>query len=212
MANKKEVMIAGNAGVTGSSMKFGYSLNDKFSIRGNYHLSTPLKYRGSEFETGLMMVKSDSSDMGAGKGITLGCGFGNNYENNPGVSIKNFRGEFVKPFAILTLGSAHKTKSIGNFIFVDGSFSLKLNYLIYNGFKATSINNIPTEKKFDTNIFFTEPYFNFNLGLKWFRIDLGIGAIIKKKYEFDKNMAIFPLEANAGIIFFLGKKSIVRQK
>lgn len=207
-ANKNEAHFSGQAGMTGSAFKFGYALNDKAALAGTYHLSSPLKYRGSEFETGLMLGKPDSLNEGMRRNITLGCGFGNNYEKTPEAPIKNFRGNFIKPFAMLTFGSAHKSSSMGRLFFVDGAFSLKVNYLLYDGFKATTLNNMPSEKKFNTNIFFAEPYFNFNFGIKWFRIDLGFGAVLKKKYEFDRNLAVFPLEANAGILFILGRKSI----
>lgn len=207
-ANRHETHFSGHTGNTGSSAKYGYAITDKLSLTGTYQVSSPLKYSGSEFETGFMLGKLDSAALGAGKSIGIGCGFGSNNERNPETRIKNFQGNFIKPFAMLTFGSAHKTKSIGNFIFVDGAFSLKLNYLMYRGYKATTINNLPSERTFNTNILFAEPYFNFNLGIKWFRIDLGIGAILKKKYAFDKNLAIFPFEANAGVIFILGRKSI----
>lgn len=207
-SNKRETHISGNAGITGSALKFGYAVNNSTALVGTYHLSSPMGYMGSELETGIMLGKTDSSDAPSGNHIVLGCGFGNNYEKNPESVIKNFRGNYIKPFAMVTLGSAHKKESIGHFFFTDGGFSLKASYLVYDGYKATTSNNFPSEKKFSTRVFFVEPYFNFNIGVKWFRIDLGAGVILKKKYAFDKNLAVFPVEANAGILFLLGRKTI----
>lgn len=206
-ANKNETHISAQAGITGSAVKFGYALTENAAITGVFQNSSPLKYHGSEFEPGVMIGKNDSLIKGNKKNITLGCGLGSNYEKTPEAAIKNFRGNFVKPFAMLTFGSANNAGPRGNFIYADHAFSLKVNYLMYNGYKATTDNNIPIEKKFNTGVFFAEPYYNFNLGGKWFRIDLGLGAIMKKKYEFDKNIAIFPFEANAGILLILGRNS-----
>lgn len=211
-ANKNEAHFSGHAGISGSALGFGYALADKAALAGAYHVSSPLKYHGSELEAGLMLGNPDSLHAGKRTTITFGCGFGSNYEKTPEAAIKNFRGNYVKPFAMLTFGSAHKSSSLGPLFFADGAFSLKINYLHYDGFKATTLNNIPSEKKFNTAVFFAEPYFNFNLGLKWLRIDLGLGAVLKKKYEFDKNIAVFPIEANAGILFILGRKSIEKKE
>lgn len=201
--NQNEFHLSGNAGITGSAASAGYAINDAIALTGTYHLSSPLNYRGNESELGLSIAARDSTYSTAR--VSLGCGIGKNYEYAPGGTLKNFRGDFIKPFMMLSFGSANKECRIGDFIYADGAFSLKLNYLIYDGYKATTQSNMPSEKKFNTAVFFTEPYFNFNLGFKWFRISFGVGAALKKKYAFDKNLAIYPAEANVGMLFILGR-------
>ncbi len=205
-AGKGETHISGNVGTSGPALKLGYSFGDKLGLSAVFQKSAPLKYHGSEMEAALGFCKHDTSISSIKKIISAGCGIGTNYEKTPYSEIRNFRGSYSKPFIMLTIGTANKSKSMEKFLFRDAAFSLKANYLIYNGFKGTTINNIPSEKKFNTAVFFAEPGINLFFGTQYLRIDLGLGALIKKKYDFEKNIAIFPFEANAGLLFIVGRK------
>jgi hypothetical protein len=203
-ADRGETHFFMNTGTTGTSLGGGYALKENISFLSGFHFSSPQNYHGKEIETSVHITRKDSS---AGRmSITPGIGIGNSYWLTPGGELKDFRGTHYRPFLMFTIGSAKKDPIVGNFIHADAAFSVRVNYLLYNGYEATTIGGKAEEKDFIANNFFLEPYLNFSAGGGKVRVNWGVGAAIKKKYEWGKNLAVFPLEANVGLLIIFSRK------
>lgn len=191
-------------GTSGLTFQNSYAINNKDAVMGMVNFVSTEKYRGTEIEGGFMMANKDSA--WAKIAVTLGTGWGSNYKLIEGGTLKDFRGNYYRPFAMVTLGTASNKPLLGRWLRGDIAFSIKANYLIYNGFKATTVNGDAREKKFKANNFFVEPFIGVNAGSKRVRFQMGTGVILKKPSDYDKNIAVFPADFNLGVFILIGRE------
>jgi hypothetical protein len=206
-SNQKEGYFEESAGTNGINFSGGYAFSNASSFRMRLVNSRIRDYRGKEFEICMNNKLSENDSISFIPQISFGTGIGNNYEKFDSEILKNFRGSFFRPFMMLTFGTSNKKPVFGSNGYIDYSWSLKANYFMYRGFRATTTNNTPEEKTFNSNTFFIQPAFNLAAGIKQMRISCGISFALKEKYKIDKNVSVFPMEMNGGICFFIGRKN-----
>ncbi len=201
-ANAGETQVTGTYGTGGMNAQAGFAVTKNFSLLGNYGGSLGADgYHSKEGEFGIGFNTSRENHKML-FGVSAGYGLGNNFFQDSGVTYKDFRGSFTKPFVMLTFGSA----SIGSGkIQADAAMSLKLNYITYNGFKQSSPN--PADQTtFKAGTFYYEPYFSGSGGGKHVRFCYGMGFAFKNLNDAGKGMRIYPFHLNMGILIVIGRK------
>ncbi len=104
---------------------------------------------------------------------------------------------------IFTLGSAN---TVSKRVKVDGMMALKVNYLMYNGYKTSLENSIYTYNNWDAQNFVFEPYFSGGIGGKRVRFEFGMGFALKRLYEIGSGIRVFPMHFQFGLQLVLGRK------
>jgi hypothetical protein len=204
-ANRFEVQGSGVMGTNGFTTKTGFATTKNISVGGTYNsipgISTGVKSHEAEAIAGFQFKVGASTVLA----FHSGSGFGSNYRQDSGASYKRYRGNFVKPFGIITIGSMN-TKNDGK-VYGDVTFSLKGSYLMYNGFKTyLDTAGKPVDTDFKPENFIWEPYVNGTIGGKYVRFETGMGLAWKRLTDVGKGNKVFPIQMNLGITFIILRK------
>ncbi|MFI5203054.1 MAG: hypothetical protein ACHQF2_01055 [Flavobacteriales bacterium] len=203
-ANAGEVQFSGNFGTSGFLVKGGVALTDNLSISGMYN-SAPGSTEGyfaKEYEA--------AAGWGFGKNpaarfsIHTGYGWGSNYDLDSGETVKDFRGNFTKPFLILNFGTA-RTRKIG-FVRLDANMGFKFDYLMYRGSKSIYENSAYVDQTFNADHFIIEPYVMASIGGRYVRFESGMSFVFKRIQEIGKGARVFPVMMHMGIGFIINRK------
>lgn len=198
--NQGEVQLTGYAGSAGLSTMGGVAVTDNISVMGMY-AGNPgaggYHDKETEFSLGINNGRKGHKLM---YGICGGYGFGSNFKQDSGALYKTFSGDFTRPFVVLSIGSISQ-KSSG--MRAEASFSLRFNYLTYNGNQTTSKGVV---SNFNAEHFYYEPYMRGNVGGRHMRFDYGMGFAFKNLREAGKGARIFPVEFNVGLTLLFGRK------
>ena|ERR1041385_7853284 len=199
-ANQFETQASGVMGTNGFSAKTGFAATKNISVGGVYCSMPGLgSFYSKEGEAiGGFQFKLNGSSFLA---FHSGSGFGNSFKQDSGVAYKNFRGNFTKPFGMITIGSAHTSRKYR--VHGDFSFTIKGSYLMYNGFKTHTENGIPVDEKFVPQNFFWEPYMQGSIGGKYVRFEYGTGFAFKRLTEIGEGNRIMPFQMNFGMSFII---------
>jgi hypothetical protein len=222
-----EVHVSGNAGLTGYSGKAGISITDNFAITGMYHHGRI----GENFNEENSIYRSYEGEVAFGlynftekpkfTAIYLGFGTGSNFDRwKYSDSVRNFEykrfyGDFYRPFIQVSTGKINDGAALAFFgsdlagkVRSSHIFSFKLNYRGYDN-NLDSLKN-PTPAKFNAENTFFEPYYNYTIGSKNIRFELGVGMPLNFTFlallDDSKRevIRIFPLNAQVGLYFALG--------
>ncbi|MBI2967334.1 MAG: hypothetical protein HYY40_05915 [Bacteroidetes bacterium] len=205
--NQKGEFLAGfQAGNTGTFIKTGYSMGDQVALSVNFFNGRGPYYRSSEQEFAFIFTHPDSND--ARFNVMAGYGVGENYEHKNKSVIKDFRGRISRPFIQFTFGTAKRYPVMGAKTYGDIALTFRANYLFYNGYQASTQNGMSFEKQFKTGNFYYEPYIAFLFGGGRIKGEWGFGFPFKRKYEYGKDLTVYPFETNVGVVILLGRKYV----
>lgn len=196
-ANGGEVHVAGDLGASAiiwPNVKAGVGLTQHFNIIGTYGGGTSKSYKSNEGELGLGY--NSNFDNTFIFGIAAGYGLGKNSDQDSGLSYKNFYGNFNKPFAQLTFGSAGKH--------LEAAFTIKFDYMNYSGHQYAGNG---AYSGYSPGTFFWEPYFTGSAGGEHVRLEYGTGFAFKNLSQIGEGFKVFPWQFNIGLYIILNRKS-----
>lgn len=178
-------------GSVGLAAKGGIAVTDNISLNafvgGLPEAQNGYTSRETEFSVGFQTTPRNNSVTN----FYLGLGIGSNEKDKIGLS-----GNYYRPFIQIQHATFDKPIFSGG-MYVDGSFGVRLNYLLYNGRINTA--------NFDENVLYTEPYLGFAIGGRNVRFEILQGVAIKSSGTWEKGVRIFPYTGNIGLLFKLRK-------
>ena len=196
-ANKFETQAYTNMGAHGFYAGTGFSITDRMLLAGGYN-SMPgiggFYSKEGETSTGFNVLKRGSKYLN----VYAGYGFGNSYHQDSGATFKTSHGNFNKPFTVISFNTAvNGDKRVK----ADAIFALKFDYLLYNGFRLATENNITTDQPYNAEHFLYELYTGGNVGGKHVRFNFGMGFAFKRIVDIDHGIRVFPLHMSFGLTY-----------
>lgn len=178
-------------GTIGIGAKGGIAITDNVSVNGFLGGIPEGKddYTSRESEFSLGFQTNPKSNF-----VTkfyVGTGIGANEKDKIGLD-----GDYFRPF-IQVQGSAYDKEIFSGDVFVDASFGVRVNYLVYDG-----VRNGAT---FDHKVMYTEPFVGFAVGGRNVRFELLQGIAIKTSGTWGNDLRIFPYFGNVGLLIKLRK-------
>jgi hypothetical protein len=202
-ANKNEAQVSGVVGLSGLTMKGGYSVTDHVGAIAMWTVpigSQEYRTREGEFGGGYFIPMSGGNFVNAFYG---GFGFGHNAQRDSGESVDNYNGNFYKIF--ISAGGGSTQGHIGRRVRVSGGYALKFTYIDYKGFKYN--NGLPYT--FTASNFYFAPYIWGNIGGKRVRFEYGTSMPIKLDFRWanntDHNLRILPFHFNIGLVVIINR-------
>lgn len=199
-ANQGEAQVEGYISSAGFAATGGYAITNQISVMGmfagnpgtgSYHA------REGELSVGFNTGRNESVMMFGG---AIGYGFGSNFDRDSAAFYNNYSANFSRPFVVMSLGGV-SLKEQG--VKVDLSFSLRVNYLLYNGSRTNS-DGVTTS--FNGSPFYYEPYFRASIGGENVRFNFGSGFSFKNLGEWGEGVRVFPVPFNFGIGINIGRR------
>ena len=185
-------------GTIGMGAKGGVAITDNISVNGFFGGLPEAKddYTSREGEVSLGFQSRSKNNF-----VTkfyAGTGIGSNEKDKTGLS-----GDYYRPF-IQFQGAAYDKPVGASGIYLDASFGLRLNYLLYDGVKGGA--------DFDHKVFYTEPFLGVAIGGRNVRFELLQGLAIKTSGTWTEGLRIFPYFGNVGVLFKLRKSGAKEAK
>lgn len=184
-------------GTIGIGAKGGVAITDNVSINGFFGGIPEGKddYTSRESEVSIGFQTNRRANFNTK--FYLGTGFGANEKDRIGLD-----GDYFRPF-IQMQGTAFD-KELFSDVYLDASFGLRVNYLIYDGVKEGA--------NFDHKVIYTEPYLGLAVGGRNVRFELLQGVAIKTSGTWGRYLRIFPYFGNIGVLVKLRKSREKDQK
>jgi hypothetical protein len=203
-ANPGEVQATGNFSTSGFLAKGGVAVTKNLSVNALYNSSSGMM-KGYHVKEGEFAAGWRFSP-GRPQGISLfgGYGWGNNFDLDSGEVVKDYQGNFQKPFLIFNYGSARIAKK--GFIHMDINMGFKLSYFGYHGFKTSYQNGAYVNTPFNPQHFLTEPYVMASLGGRHVQFESGMSFALKRIKEIGEGARVFPITIQFGIKILLNRK------
>lgn len=178
-------------GSPGIAAKGGFALTKNININawGSLFPEQNNGYNSREAEFSIGFQTNPRKNKSA-TSFYLGMSTGSNEKDTIGLA-GNFHRSFIQ------VQTAAFDQQLGD-VYFDGYIGLRVNYLDYNGTKATMPLN--------DYLFYYEPYFGATIGGKNVRLELLQGLAIKNSGDWRQGVRIFPYFGSVGLLVKLRKK------
>lgn len=195
-SGEKEGYISGGVGATGGNIRSAYSVSDNIAVLGMYHTGYGDEYHASEGELGLGFFTPYDNNYQFS--FFAGYGFGRNFIQKPGNTYRTSGGNFDRPFMQFTIASKEKPLPILSFINGSAGLTMKVNYLIYDGYKNS---DGVSRTSFNAENFYYEPYVHSVMGGEKLKFEIGLGVPLKNQYRGSPNVRVLPINSYLGMHF-----------
>lgn len=203
-ANAGEVQASGNFSTSGFLTKGGVAITKNLSVNALYNASPGDidGYHSKDFEGAAGWSFSE----GKTKRFSIygGYGWGSNFDLDSGETVKDFRGNYNKPFLIFNFGTARTAKR--GFARGDVNVGFKFDYMMYRGFKTVYESGSYYETKFNADNFLVSPYVMVSVGGKYVRFETGTSFTFKRIVDIGRGVRVFPMQIQFGIKIILNRK------
>lgn len=194
-----EIMIQGDIGSSGASVKSSYTLSHNLSLNFQYN-SGISNYESNDFEFGVGYFEKEGN---FGYHGIVGLGVGNNLEYTDSTKSRiDYKGKYARPFVQGNMGLGNL--KLFSTIRSDLIFLFRINYFVYTG----SYQDDRVNKNLTANYFLYEPGFSIGLGGNIFKMNLSFYVPMRiTAYARNNSVRTFPFSTALGLNFYFNRKT-----